>query len=246
MANVTIINPKGVKEGMKPLALIPERSFNGLADELGLTHAYLVEAEVMGFKMYAVYAKAQISEGLSPVQTSVPVQEKIVSNVSVPVSNPVIIEEIDKSEQLSSPVENIKEDKVYLWVKPTPDKIVSKIRCRCIAGSNSGREGIVVNVVRPGVPDFETQILGTQGQMVTGSSPDLPSDIQNNAQAVSTIMGQMALRPISSVPDKVSIEWDNPFDGTTKNQGKDVNAKVTGLTTTKRKFCDEFMIWSTK
>lgn len=149
---------------------------------------------------------------------SLAVEGSVENNVEDRLNEPSEIEVDDKPKEKLPPK----------WVKPTPQSIRKGKLCRCKVGSNAGQIGIVTYVKREGKEDAETNTVA-----------------KNDTKPISqpgNIQGEMQLRPLFAVPDKVRIDFIDPKTVQGTFESKAVSAPLVSVTVTKLEFCNNWYI----
>lgn len=254
MARYDVVTPDRILTGSKPLAVIAnQQEVDLMLAKHELSKCYLVEFPGGLYGLYpnssVIFLQNQESNNVEipplsnqgNVEKNSDIDEKV-NNTSRFVAIPNSLSNEEEIKTYTIRQEALKKD---VWVKPTPDIIRVGRRVRCIVGSNSGREATIVNVVREGQPDAETQSLMMQGvrDLVLGNS--------DGTTINQTLLGQMQMRPLHSRPDNVTLEWIDPKEETTnvntvvsgrKLNTKSVTAPVVLSTVTKAKICSDYQI----
>lgn len=205
MQELKIVSKDRVRNGEEPVTVIVEK----LTDVITYTEGYgkplvIVVGKLGGSDVFYLYEDSQLVRKEEKPQVE--------SDVSY------ATEEGDHEEKVTTQ----EVPKQIKYIKPTPEKILPNIRCRCVTGSNAGLMGKVVSVTRPGAPDCETIRISQQNT------------------------GEMTLSPLFPVPDNVRIMFENPKEGDTTESIRGVKRNITGknvgVTLTKKQFCDNWKI----
>lgn len=250
---LVFIEPYQIVEGVAPKAIVPKVfDVREELDKIGLTTAYLVDFSVGLYGIYDVKSLKAHQTAMESLKENSPVKEVESAPIYEEEDQEPVIEEESfniKAQETERPEVSTQQEieNEGKWVKIYPQMIHPGKRVRCRVGSNAGRVAIIRNVVRPGAPDSETFVLATKGEMV-----ETNSEGERNSVRAKDIANKAKMQSIFSKPDNVTIEWVEPLEDTIvtgENVGgitlnrQEVTAAHTHTNLTKKKLCDEFLIW---